>query len=585
MAEPQLKIYKVEAPDGSILKLEGPVNASPEDIIRNAEILFNQRQAQKPQYNMGAESLRSLAQGATFGFADELEAAARAGGKQLSREMQQGGLASQILPEQQQPMSLSQQMMGGLAGTPQTTSTTATPSEYKQIRDEIRGRQALFQKENPVLSTGLEIAGGLAVPIAGAAGAAGKGATVAGNIARGAGYGALYGAGQAKEMSDIPFEAATGAGTAGLFTGTFGILGRGIAPKITEAAKKLKQQGINLTPGQAFGGKIGAAEEAMSDVVSSIGNRRIENLKKWNETVINRALKPLGQKVKIEGDDIQGAVDAATQKISNSYERIVPKLKLNPTENFRQKAATILNSEEFVTADATVKQKFRNFINDEMTSLQGGKFGDALKNKQTALGNRITDLTRAGGDDATLGRMIGEYKNVFEKQILAQNPQYGAELGKINTAFKDMARVTDASAKIKAAGEAFTPDQLLSSAKRMDLSSFKRKTAAGTAPMVRTAREGASLGSTLPNSGTTARALYNVGVPLMSTIAATGGAGGVGLLPLIPFAGAYGLYSKGGQNLFNRLIQEPSATRAAIGQGLTQYSPAAASLLNLKDNQ
>src|SRR6056300_878933 len=255
MAEPQLKIYQVEAPDGSILKLEGPVGASQEDILKNAEILFNQRQTQQPKYNTAAESARSLAQGLTFGFADEIEAGLRSAPTVGKAEMAQGGLASQISPEQQK-VPLSEQMMGGLSvPTTQTAPITQTP--YKSIRDEIRNRQQAFQKDRPVLSTGLEIAGGLATPI----GLAGKGATVAGNIARGAGYGSLYGMGTAKEAKDMPLRAVQGATTGALFTGAVGALGRTITPKLSEAAKRLKEKGISLTPGQAIGGTLKQAEE------------------------------------------------------------------------------------------------------------------------------------------------------------------------------------------------------------------------------------------------------------------------------------------------------------------------------------
>lgn len=581
MAEPQLKIYQVEAPDGSILKLEGPVGASQEDIIKNAEILFNQRQAQQPKYNMGAESLRSLAQGATFGSADEIEAALRTAPQQLSKEMQLGGLAAQMPTTEPQKVSLSDQMGAGL-GSMVGTLPSIGDSGYKKTRDEIRARQQLFQKEHPVLSTGLEIAGGLAVPI-GAVGTAAKGGTtLAGNLARGAGYGALYGTGQAKEAADIPLGAVQGAATGGIFTGATNVLGRTIAPKITEAAKKLRDQGITLTPGQAFGGIFDKAEQSISNVIGSIGKRRTENLQKFNEVVINKALKPLGEKVKIEGDDIQGAIDTATNKISSMYQKIVPKLQIFSNDKFRQKAASILNSEDFATADAAVKQRFRNFINDEMNSLQTGKFGDALKNKQSSLGNLATDFSKAGGDDATFGRMIGKYKELFDKQIMAQNPKYGAELGKINTAFKEMARVTDAASKINTTARAFTPNQLLSSARKMDLSSFKRKTAAGTAPMSRTAREGAPLGQTLPDSGTTARAIYNIGLPVLAGAGVGTGAGAAALGGIL---GGQALYSQLGQRGFNRLIQEPSAVRGAIGEGLSRYAPASTSLLNIRDNR
>jgi len=582
MAEQELKIYQVEAPDGSILKLEGPVGASQEDIIKNAEILFNQRQAQQPKYNMGAESLRSLAQGATFGSADEIEAALRTAPQQLSKEMQLGGLAAQMPTTEPQKVSLSDQMGAGL-GSMVGTLPSIGDSGYKKTRDEIRARQQLFQKEHPVLSTGLEIAGGLAVPLIGAGGAAVKGGTtLAGNLARGAGYGALYGTGQAKEASDIPLGAVQGAATGGIFTGATNVLGRTIAPKITEAAKKLRDQGISLTPGQAFGGAIDKAEQALSNVIGSIGKRRGENILKWNESTINKALKPLGEKIKIEGDDIQGAMDTAVSKISSAYQKIIPKLKIYSTPKFKEKANQIVGREEFATADELVKQRFKSFINKEMSDLQYGKFGDALKNRQTSINNTASDAIKKGGDDATFGRMVAEYKKLYDKQLIAQNAKEGANLAKVNKAFKDMARVEDAAAKVNTTAGMFTPNQLLASARKMDISPRKRQTAMGTSPMSKTAREAGVLGQTLPDSGTTARAIYNIGLPVLAGAGVGTGAGAAALGGIL---GGQALYSQLGQRGFNRLIQEPSVVRGAIGEGLSRYAPAATSLLNIRDNR
>ena len=123
----ELKTYKIKAPDGSMLNIQGPVDASPEDVIKNAEILFNQKQqaSQQPKYNMAAESARSLAQGVTFGSADEIEAGLRAAPTVLKAEMAQGGLAGQI-PTDQKNVSLSDQMMGGLSVPTQQTAPITT---------------------------------------------------------------------------------------------------------------------------------------------------------------------------------------------------------------------------------------------------------------------------------------------------------------------------------------------------------------------------------------------------------------------------------------------------------------------------
>jgi hypothetical protein len=139
--------------------------------------------------NDWADAGRAAAQGATFGFADEIEAGVRA------------------------PFS---------------------DRNYREIRDEIRTTDAQFSDENPLLSAGLNIGGGLisggaiakaasAVPKVGralqAAGMAPKTAATAtlpqriGQASKVGGvYGAVSGAGVADEIEDVPFNSVKGAG-------------------------------------------------------------------------------------------------------------------------------------------------------------------------------------------------------------------------------------------------------------------------------------------------------------------------------------------------------------------------------------
>jgi hypothetical protein len=138
-----------------------------------------------PEVGMASGVARSAAQGASFGFADEGEAAVRA---LISRQ-------------------------------PGEDYETA----YMRIRDDIRGQNASFREQHPVASIGGEIAGAIALPGLATAKAAGTfisaGARALTRFGRaglvGATEGAIYGAGSADEMADIPGEMASGAAVGG----------------------------------------------------------------------------------------------------------------------------------------------------------------------------------------------------------------------------------------------------------------------------------------------------------------------------------------------------------------------------------
>ena len=159
-------------------------------------------------YNKYVQSIRQAAQGLTFGTGEEIEAGVR---------------------------------------------SIFSPRPYKDIRDELRTKQQLFESDNPALAAGLEIGGAVAVPFGGLlrganiAGRALKAGDVGTKIQRGltsekaatrigtgagvgAAGGATYGAGKAEEISDIPEKA--------LEYGTLGAVGGAIIPEAIKVTGK-----------------------------------------------------------------------------------------------------------------------------------------------------------------------------------------------------------------------------------------------------------------------------------------------------------------------------------------------------------
>lgn len=146
---------------------------------------------------------RMAAQGATFGFADEIAGAIGAIGE----------------------------------GT------------YREARDASRSRVERLRSNHPILSAVAEGVGGVFVPIPGGSVASGvKGAVTAGRAARaaqaakelaatGAIAGSIYGAGEAERLRDIPLEALKGGAVGGVGGGLFGAASSAVASGASRASR------------------------------------------------------------------------------------------------------------------------------------------------------------------------------------------------------------------------------------------------------------------------------------------------------------------------------------------------------------
>jgi len=172
-------------------------------------------------YNAGAEGARALlGQGLGMGFGEEIEAGVRA------------------------PFS---------------------DESYKEIRDRLRAQQSQFGSDYPVTRTGLEIAGGLAMPAGlvglGAKGAMSAGKSILGTVGRGsltgAGAGAVSGAGTAKEIEDVPSNM--------LSSGILGGVVGGAAPTAINLSGKLVR---NVVDGLGYSNATKVASRKLEDILA-----------------------------------------------------------------------------------------------------------------------------------------------------------------------------------------------------------------------------------------------------------------------------------------------------------------------------
>lgn len=197
----------IELPDGT--EAEFPDDMTEEQIVSVIQKEFSSQ----PQFSAGQAAQMGVGQGLTLGFADELKAAGIAG-------------------------------MEALQGRGEFRPT------YEQMRDVYREEQAAAQQQHPVAYGVGEVAGVLPAAVATAP---------MGLVGGSAAIGGAMGAGEAKELSDIPAEAAKGAAMGALMGG------------VVKAAAPVVQKGLEGVSKSVLGGTemaskgLAAGEKALKD--------------------------------------------------------------------------------------------------------------------------------------------------------------------------------------------------------------------------------------------------------------------------------------------------------------------------------
>jgi len=422
------------------------------------------------EYSPTAEAARAVVGGATFSFADELEAALRTG-------------------------SISNQ-------------------EYKTLRDQLRAQQGQFQQDKPGAALGSEVAGGLAMPVGAFLKPLTKGAGIATDIALGSGMGALYGAGSAKELEDIPAQAAISGLFGGGISGALSGAGRLIAPNVRPEAAALREQGIPLTPGSAFGGRIQQVEQAAESlpiVGRIVSGAREQQYEKFNIAAYNKVLRNLDPALKVPKNLVgRDAYKFVEDSISSQYNSIVPNIRVEYTPRVAQSFDAIKNRYATGKLPPALKKEFTDYVEGLRSDFSAnqvlpGRRAQAIKQDLSDMANAYST---AQGSEKLLANAYRDLQGLYMGLMKNQNPSYAKELTKADSAFKDFVRVQTAMAKTRGEEGIFTPAQLESAVRQSDKSARKGAFARGAAPMQDLSGTGASvLGSKVPDSGTAARGM------------------------------------------------------------------------------
>lgn len=294
-------------------------------------------------------------------------------------------------------------------------------------------------------------------------------------------------------------ESSLGSAGAGALAGTVADAatrgaGRLVQP-ITQspAVQKLLDYNIVPTPGSAAGGFIKSAEDKLASlpfVGDFIKNRQMGARQELNQAAMKLSTPP-GENVAGVGNE---AVAEGKQAFSNAYGKVYQGSDIGITKKLTQDLDAAKNSTTIPLADDEIS-KFDKIIKREVFDRLGSgpvPTDDAKKVIEANLNKAAFSAGRT-----PLGEALKEARNAFRTAMAdSVGPQGAAEVKAIDKAYSNFADVKKAVKAAEGSGGVATPRQLQRAAKPGEL-----KTLATAAQDV--------LPSSVPNSGTTDRALLN----------------------------------------------------------------------------
>lgn len=485
-------------------------------------------------YSPTAERVRAAAGGVTFSLADELEAAVRSG--------------------------------------------AVSGEEYKRIRDQLRAQQGQYALDRPTEALASEVTGALAMPAALAVKPVTRGAGILGDIALGTGTGALYGVGKAQEAVDIPEEAIKNALLGGGITAGMSAASRLAAPAIRPEAAALREKGIPLTPGSAFGGAYQQVEQAAESlpiagrIVSGARERQFE---KFNTAAYNKVLSNIDPALKVpENLTGRAAYNYVEQNIRNQYDSVLPQISITYTPKVEKSLDAVVSRYSGTKLPPELSKDFKTYVDSIKTDFSAnqvlnGRRAQAVKED---IASMASAYSTAQGKDRLLADAYRDLQNVYMTNMKNQNPAFAKELSKADSAYKDFVRVQTAMAKTRGEEGIFTPAQLEASVRQADRSARKGAFARGSAPMQDLSGTATSvLGTKVPDSGTAARgmtgALFTGGAAYIDPVA-----GGLTALMTAPYykLGEKALFSPRNPTFSEAVQRARTATPYAM-PGLLDY--------------
>jgi len=351
--------------------------------------------------------------------------------------------------------------------------------------------------------------------------------------------------------------------------------GRVISPNLSKSVKTLMQNKITPTMGQILGGGWQKFEDKLMSVPllgDAITSARGKSLDEFNRAAYAKALAPINGTVPSEvGRD---AVASVRNQISDKYDSLLPSLTFKADPQFTQELQQLRGMAQNLAPQEA--KKFETLLSEHLSKVSpnGGMAGETFKIVESAL-NKDAKRFSSSFDpyQQELGDALSQTLQTFRSGLQRSNPEYAKELGDINKAYANYARLRDAASRQGSLDGKITPSQLGAAVRNQDKTVGKRSYSEGSALMQDLSDSGKqSLNSQYPDSGTTGRLLAGLltggaaaGAATFSPVAV--GAAGLTTLPYLP----------GGRQAMAALLARRPELAKPVAEAVRKYAPAVTS--------
>ncbi len=365
-------------------------------------------------------------------------------------------LGQQIMPK------LSPQSVGSVSLTDDAPSQALSQSvaQYDQRKPQldlgwkgevVEKAPEVIASMNPIARTGSLLAKTPAL-----ARSLGKYAPAVTDIGVNAAYGGAKSAAEGNDALDVLKDtgwAAAGAAGGRAIAKTLGAAGGYLTRPMSAAAQLLKDNGISVTPAQAYPGGIVAGIENLAKLIPGYGAKVEKAQARTGDDYFSHmladAVAPIGAKV--EGTGLK-AVNDAHAAIDKVYDDVVPRTYLRPGDAISAANYALQDIDKMSLLTPTQQGQMRRYISETLVpEIQKAAAGgpNALISGRTAknLDSMLGEQARSYADSAETRQLANAFYAVQKRlrvALSANNPVDKGNLFKANEAFKNLLPLREA---------------------------------------------------------------------------------------------------------------------------------------------